>query len=79
AAGEPQAAFEVGQRYADGRVVAQNGLAALEWFRRAAEAGFTPAQYRLASGLEKGLGGQRDLAEAKRWYQAAGQRGNVRA
>lgn len=79
AAGEPQAAFEIAQRYAEGRGVAQNGTAAIEWFRRAAEAGFAPAQYRLASGLEKGMGGNRDLTEAKRWYQAAADQGNVRA
>lgn len=77
--GDARAAFEVGQRYAEGRGVAQNGVAALEWFRRAAEADFIPAQYRLASGLEKGLAGSRDLAEAKRWYQAAAERGNIRA
>lgn len=77
--GEPRAAFEVGQRYAEGRGVAQNWVAALEWFRRAAEADFAPAQYRLASGLEKGVAGSRDIAEAKRWYQAAAEHGNVRA
>lgn len=77
--GDPRAAFEVGQRYAEGRGVAQNWVAALEWFRRAAEADFAPAQYRLASGLEKGVAGSRDIAEAKRWYQAAAEHGNVRA
>jgi localization factor PodJL len=79
ARGDARAAFEVGQRYAEGHGVAVNGLAAVEWFRRSAEAGFVPAQYRLASGLEKGLAGTRDLAEAKRWYAAAAGKGNVRA
>ncbi|WP_137154663.1 SEL1-like repeat protein [Rhizobium sp. FKL33] len=76
---DPLAFFEIGARYADGRGMAADPKAAVTWYQRAADAGFAPAQYRLASIFEKGLGVDRDIAKARALYaQAAGQ-GNTSA
>ncbi len=42
-------------------------------------AGSAPAQYKLGSLHEKGVGLPRDLAQAKVWYGRAAERGNARA
>jgi len=44
---------------------------AAEWFERAASAGLTSAQYRLAAMYERGIGVHRDLGRAQTWYEAA--------
>ena len=53
--------------------------AAARWFERAASLGLAPAQYRLGSMYEKGIGVTRDPAAAKRWYLKAAEAGNARA
>ncbi|MFC6592060.1 caspase family protein [Deinococcus lacus] len=49
--------------------------AARHWFGQAAEAGNAEAQYRLGQLLETDEGGDQDLPEALKWYQAASQAG----
>ncbi|HXA71881.1 MAG TPA: hypothetical protein VNW24_15600, partial [Stellaceae bacterium] len=41
------AEYEIGARYAGGRGVPQDAVAAAEWFERAAKQGLAPAQFRL--------------------------------
>ena len=53
--------------------------AAVAWYERAADLGLAPAQYRLGSIYEKGLGVPRDLAKAQDWYRRAADAGNVKA
>lgn len=79
AGGSPLAAVEVASRFADGRGVPQDLAAAVDWYRRAAEAGLAPAQYRLGSLYEKGTGTARDAKEAAEWYGKAAQQGNAKA
>ena len=52
---------------------------AATWYQRAADNGFAPAEYRLASMYEKGSGVERDLAKAKQYYQLAAAKGNASA
>ncbi|MCM5558187.1 peptidoglycan-binding protein [Pleomorphomonas sp. JP5] len=79
ASGDPQAAFEVASRFADGRGVPQDLSAAIDWYRRSAEAGLAPAQYRLGSMYEKGVGTARDAKTAAEWYTKAAALGNAKA
>ncbi|MDH6265675.1 localization factor PodJL [Rhizobium sp. SG_E_25_P2] len=76
---DPLAFFEIGARFADGRGLAADPKAAITWYQRAADAGFAPAQYRLASIYEKGLGVDRDIAKARTLYAEAAAQGNTSA
>jgi len=51
--------------------IPQDLLAAVGWYRRAAEAGHPEAQYNLASLLAEGEGCHRDLPAAKEWLRRA--------
>ncbi len=75
-AGDADAACEVGVRYADGRGTDVDTAAAMKWLAFAAAHGSVPAAYRLGSLYEYGT---RNLVEAKRLYQWAAERGNLRA
>jgi localization factor PodJL len=52
---------------------------AAAWLNRAARNGLAPAQFRLGSMYEKGLGVEKDLAEARRLYVAAADKGHAKA
>jgi localization factor PodJL len=80
-AGKDDAAaqYEIAQRYAEGRGIAQNLSSAVEWFERAAKQGLAPAQFRLAGLYEKGIGVKKNLETARRLYSAAGAAGNAKA
>jgi localization factor PodJL len=77
--GDAAAQYEIAQRYAEGRGVAQNLTEAAEWFERAAKHGLVPAQFRLGGLYEKGLGVKKNLETARRFYIAAGGAGNAKA
>ncbi|WP_139167904.1 peptidoglycan-binding protein [Bauldia litoralis] len=77
--GDPSAAFEIANRFAEGRDVAKDLAVAAEWYRRAANGGLAVAQYRLGSLYERGQGVDKDLTEAVNWYQRAADQGNIGA
>ena len=77
--GDPKAMFEIGSRYAEGRVVKTDMAKAADWYRRAADLGYAPAQYRIGNFYEKGIGVERDIAAAKSWYEKAAKQGNASA
>ena len=79
AASEPAAEYELGLRYLDGRGVPQNATEAVRWLQRASDAGFAPAQFRLAGLNEKGDGVRKDLPAARRLYLAAAAKGHGKA
>lgn len=79
ATGDPKALFEIGNRHAEGRGVAEDMAAAAEWYEKAAEEGLAPAQYRIGNLYEKGVGVERDIAIAKKWYELAAAQGNASA
>jgi localization factor PodJL len=78
-AGDPAAAYEVGVRFAEGRVVPQNYEEAVRWLDRAARKGLAPAQFRVGSLYEKGLGVKKDLVVARDFYRAAADQGHGKA
>ena len=79
AGGDPAAAFEIAQRFTDGRGIAANPEEAARWFERAAGKGLAPAQFRYASMLEKGQGVKKSLAQARKLYLAAAAKGHAKA
>ena len=52
---------------------------AAKLFERAAAHGFVPAQFRIGSHYEKGIGVSRDFTLASLWYERAANSGNARA
>ncbi|MCY1664787.1 peptidoglycan-binding protein [Rhizobium sp. SL86] len=77
AKGDPQALFEIGARFTEGRGVTADPKEAARWYELAAERGFAPAQYRLGSLYEKGTGVERDMAKAMALYEEAARAGNA--
>ncbi len=75
--GEPAALFEIGKRYTDGTGTEKNLKKAAEWYERAANMGFAPAQYIIGNFNEKGLGVDKDPAVAAQWYEQAARGGNI--
>ena len=49
--GIPEAAYELGSRYLEGRGVGLSVREAAQWYERAAQAGYAPAQFRLGAML----------------------------
>jgi localization factor PodJL len=79
AASEPAAEYELGIRYLDGLGVQQSSADAARWLQRASDAGFAPAQFRLAGLNEKGDGIRKDVQTARRLYLAAAGKGHAKA
>ena len=79
AASDPAAEYELGIRYAEGRGLTQSTAEAARWLERAANAGFAPAQFRLAGLNEKGDCVRKDLQNARRLYLAAAGKGHAKA
>jgi len=80
ARGDVNAQYEMGVRYSEGRGgLPRDAKAAAEWFGKAASQGMAPAQYRLGSFYEKGIGVERNGERARILYQQAADAGNARA
>jgi len=79
AAGDPNALFEIGARFTEGRGVKSDLSEAANWYKLAADRGLAPAQYRLANLFEKGTGVSRDLGKAVTYYKQAADQGNASA
>jgi localization factor PodJL len=77
--GDPIAQYEVGLRYASGRDIPQDLVAAFQWHSRAAARGLSAAQFRLAAMYERGQGAAPDIEKARTWYQRAAEQGHVKA
>ena len=78
AAGDAEAALNLGLLYDLGRGVPQNSLMAFSWYLQAAEAGLAQAAFNVAVMLDSG-GVPRDGAEAALWYARAAAAGYHRA
>lgn len=57
----------------------RNAEEAYEWALRAAERGLAKAQYATGYFLENGIGAERDILQASRWYHSAASGGDERA
>lgn len=73
------ARYELDRMYEEGRVAPIDEQAP-KGYKRAAQAGFAPAQYNLGMIYERGLGGvQRDAGKAVEWYRRAVVQGDTDA
>ena len=75
--GNPQAQFNLGVIYENGRGVPQDYAEAVRWYRKAAEQGFADAQENLGYMYSKGQGVPQDYAEAVHWYRKAAEQGDA--
>ena len=78
-AGEAQAQYAIGLRYASGRGVPQDDAEAVAWTRLAAEQGDADAQNNLGVRYGNGEGVPQDDAEAVAWFRLAAEQGLARA
>lgn len=74
AAGDPEAAFYLGNEYFYGENRPANLTLAVYWYKKAADTGIPEAQYNYASCLESGRGIKKNLADAFAWYKKAADR-----
>jgi TPR repeat protein len=79
ASGDPDAAFEVATRFAEGKGVTQDLKQAFAWYQRAAAQGHASAQFRVAAFHERGIGVAADRERATLWYRRAAEQGHVKA
>jgi localization factor PodJL len=79
AGGDPNALFEIGARFTEGRGVKADLSEAANWYKLAADRGLAPAQYRVANLFEKGTGVTRDVNKALHYYKQAAEAGNASA
>ena len=77
-AGNAEAQTELGERYEDGRGVAQDYVAAVSWFRRAAEQDYAPGQAALGFMYDTGRGVEQNHEAAFQWYRSSAAQGNAR-
>ncbi len=77
--GDPDAAYEIGERYLTGRGVETNLGEALAWFEKAVAKGSAPAAFRLGMAYEKGQGVSRDRGRARTNYVLAAESGHLKA
>ncbi len=77
----PPTPAELASQYQSARALLVEGRTndGVALLRRTADAGFAPAQYRLAKLYETGEGVEGDLAIARRWTERAATAGNIRA
>ncbi len=77
--GDPDAAFEIAERYLAGRGVTTDVAEAMKWFERAVAKGSAVAAFRLGMAFEKGLGVPKDRARARTNYVLAANSGHLKA
>ena len=73
--GHPDAQYNIGTMYQDGRGLAQDYVQALTWYRRAAEKGFATAQNMIGVMYSNSLGVGQDHREALKWFRLAAEQG----
>ena len=75
----PDAQFNLGCYYSEGKGVARDHAQARKWFRRAAAQGHVRAQVNLAIQYTDGVGGARNESEGAVWFGRAAAGGDSRA
>ena len=73
--GHAMAQFSLGQRYANGKGVAEDDKQAVQWTRKAAEQGLAKAQYALGYMYANGEGVLKDDVTAYGWFNIAATNG----
>ena len=73
--GDPEAQFNLGKKYAEGKEVTQDFVESTKWYRKAAEQGHAVAQYGLGLAYYNAKGVPQDYAEAVNWFRKAADQG----
>ena len=78
-AGDPQALYNLGVAYAEGKAVPRDQARAVTYYQQGASKGSVLAAYNLGQAYRKGEGVGVDHAQAAKWYRYAATRGHFRA
>ncbi|QLQ33438.1 MAG: sel1 repeat family protein [Candidatus Thiothrix singaporensis] len=73
--GDAPAQFSLGLMYDQGDGVDEDNAAAVEWYRRSAEAGYEAAQHNLGNMYAQGEGIAENDALAVEWWRKAAEQG----
>jgi hypothetical protein len=76
---DTKALYMIGVIYEKGQGVAIDHAEAAQWYRKAADKGYSAAQYRLGRYYERGLGVEQNSEEAVKWYKKSAKQGYVDA
>lgn len=79
AAGDINAAYDLGEHYADGAVVERDDQQAMRWFTIAAQKGNASAQWKVGVGYLRGAGVRQDDAKAAEWFRRAANQAHIGA
>ena len=71
--------YAQGMRYSEGDGVEKDLEQAVRCFRKAADAGYAPAQFVMAACFHTGYGVDEDPAQAAEWYRKAAEQGHAEA
>lgn len=74
--GNPASMVYLSQMYADGLGVEQDPSQARAWLRRAAETGYSAAEFHYGTALLLGIGGPADPPAARYWLRRAAEHGD---
>ena len=70
--GDAQSQYELGCAFSFGNLgVVKDEVQAVNWFRKATEQNYAPAQYNLGVCYENGQGLVKDYVEAAKWFRKA--------
>jgi uncharacterized protein len=75
--GDPEAQYNMGLLYLDGKGVPESPAEAANWFRRAAEQDYEKAQHNLGAMYGSGQGLKRDYIQAYKWLNICAAKGNA--
>lgn len=78
--GDPEAQYYVGRMYEKGQGVKKDYDEMVKWYRKSADAGYAPSQYRVAVGYAYGIAGlPKDESEALKWLRRSAEGGHKKA
>jgi TPR repeat protein len=74
-AGQPEAMYQLGMRYENGRDLPKNDAQAAVWYRKASDSGHGSAMFSLGGLYAAGRGVPKDLPEAYKWFDLSSKHG----
>ncbi|MDB5802759.1 MAG: Sel1 domain protein repeat-containing protein [Betaproteobacteria bacterium] len=75
--GKPEAMYLLGKMYAEGQGIGRDDAQAFEWFQKAADANYAPAQGMLGMFYAQGRGATRDNTKSIEWARRAAENGDA--
>jgi len=77
--GDPDAMYQLGQCYDEGKGTKQDSAEALSWYRKAADLDHADAQFMVANSYAFGIQVDQDYDQALDWYRKAAKQGHHEA